>query len=106
MQAITKIFNNEQIRTVWDEEEEKYFISVVEVVGVLTNNDNKCARNYCKVLKFRLKEEGNETVENCNQLKLKTEDDLKQKIGKTVVSNDNKLNYQHIEDNKKKKLFI
>lgn len=73
------------------------------MVGVLTNNDNKCARNYCKVLKFRLKEEGNETVANCNQLKLKTaRDELEQKIGKTVISSNNNLNYKYIEDNKKR----
>lgn len=74
IQVITKIFNNDNIRTVWDKEIEKYYISIVDVVGILTDNDYQGARNYWKVLKFRLKEEGNETVTNCNQLKLKAID--------------------------------
>ena len=73
MHLINKIFNNETIRTVWDKEKEKYYISVVDVVGVLSESDNP--RNYWKVLKHRLKKEGNESVTNCNQLKLKSSDD-------------------------------
>ncbi len=69
MQLISKIFNNETIRTVWDKESEKCYISVVDVVGVISENDNP--RNYWKVLKHRLKQEENESVTNCNQLKLK-----------------------------------
>ena len=72
MHLINKIFNNETIRTVWDKEKEKYYISVVDVVGVLSESDNP--RNYWKVLKHRLKKEGNESVTNCNQLKLKSSD--------------------------------
>ena len=73
MHLINKIFNNETIRTVWNKEKEKYYISVVDVVGVLSESDNP--RNYWKVLKHRLKKEGNESVTNCNQLKLKSSDD-------------------------------
>ena len=72
MHLINKIFNNETIRTVWDKEQEKYFISVVDIVGVLSNSSNP--RHYWNVLKGRLKEEGNETVTNCDQLKLKAQD--------------------------------
>ena len=72
MHLINKIFNNETIRTVWDKEDEKYYISVVDIVGVLSESDNP--RNYWKVLKHRLKKEGNESVTNCNQLKLKSSD--------------------------------
>ena len=72
MHLINKMFNNETIRTVWDKEEEKYFISVVDVVGVISESNNP--RNYWKVLKHRLKQEGNESVTNCNQLKLKSSD--------------------------------
>ena len=72
MHLINKIFNNKTIRTIWDKEEEKYYISVVDVVGVLSGSDNP--RNYWKVLKHRLKQEGNELVTNCNQLKLKASD--------------------------------
>ncbi len=69
---INKIFNNENIRTVWDKESDKYYISVVDVVGILSESENP--RNYWKVLKHRLKKEGNESVTKCNQLKLKSSD--------------------------------
>ena len=72
MHLINKIFNNETIRTVWDKEDEKYYISVVDIVGVLSNS--KDGRKYWNKLKQRLKEEGNETVTNCHQLKLKAGD--------------------------------
>ncbi len=72
MHLINKIFNNETIRTVWDKENEKYFISIVDIVGVVAESENP--RNYWKVLKHRLKKEGNESVTNCNQLKLKSTD--------------------------------
>ena len=72
MHLVNKIFNNETIRTVWDKEEEKYYISIVDLVGVLSESENP--RNYWKVLKHRLKREGNESVTNCNQLKLKASD--------------------------------
>ena len=72
MHLINKIFNNETIRTVWDKDAEKYYISVVDIVGVLSNS--KDGRKYWNKLKQRLKEEGNETVTNCHQLKLKAKD--------------------------------
>lgn len=72
MHIINKIFNNEQIRTVWDKEEEKYYISIVDLVGALSESKDK--QSYWKVLKYRLKKEGNESVTNCNQLKLKASD--------------------------------
>ena len=72
MHLVNKIFNNETIRTIWDKEQEKYFISVIDIVGIISESDNP--RNYWKVLKHRLKQEGNESVTNCNQLKLKSSD--------------------------------
>ena len=72
MHLVNKIFNNETIRTVWDKEQEKYFISVVDLVGVVSESKDKQA--YWRKLKQRLKEEGNETVTNCHQLKLPAED--------------------------------
>ena len=72
MHLINKIFNNEIIRTVWDKNEEKYFISVVDVVGAVS--ESKDGRKYWNKLKQRLKEEGNESVTNCHQLKLKSSD--------------------------------
>lgn len=69
-------FENSKIRTVWDEETEEYYFSVVDVVGALTDQpDTRHASNYWKVLKHRLTEEnGNEPVTFCNQLKMKAED--------------------------------
>ena len=70
--ALTKSFEDESIRTVWNKEEEKYYISVVDIVSVLTESSD--GRKYWNKLKQRLKEEGNETVTNCHQLKLKATD--------------------------------
>ena len=72
LHLINKIFENETIRTVWDKEDEKYYISVVDIVGALT--ESKDCRKYWNKLKQRLKEEGNETVTKCHQLKLKAND--------------------------------
>ena len=72
MHLMNKIFNNETIRTIWDKENEKYYISVVDIVGVLSNS--KDGRKYWNKIKQRLKEEGKETVTNCHQLKLKAGD--------------------------------
>ena len=72
MHLINKIFNNETIRTVWDKEKEKYYISVIDIVGVLAESDNP--RKYWSVMKTRLKKEGNELATICSQLKLKASD--------------------------------
>ena len=72
MYLINKLFNNETIRTVWDKDSEKYYISVVDIVGVVSESKDKQA--YWRKLKQRLKEEGNETVTNCHALKLKAQD--------------------------------
>ena len=72
MHLINKTFNNDTIRTVWDKTQEKYYVSVVDIVGALT--ESKDGRKYWNKLKQRLKEEGNETVTNCHQLKLKAVD--------------------------------
>ena len=69
---VIKIFEEKKVRTVWDDVEEKWYFSIVDVCGVLTESPNP--RNYWKVLKHRLVKEGNETVTNCNQLKLRAED--------------------------------
>jgi prophage antirepressor-like protein len=71
MENQVKIFEQKKIRSVWDEEKEEWYFSVVDVIGILTEQPTTDrARNYWKVLKLRLKEEGNETVTNCNQLKM------------------------------------
>jgi len=63
-----QLFENKRIRTAWDEEQEEWFFSVVDVVGVLTESTDPAA--YWRKLKQRLKEEGNETVTNCHGLKM------------------------------------
>jgi len=72
MYLVNKLFNSETIRTVWDKEVEKYFISVVDIVSIVS--ESKDGRKYWNKLKQRLKEEGNQSVTNCHQLKLKSSD--------------------------------
>ena len=72
MHLINKIFNDETIRTIWDKEQEKYFISIVDLVGVLSESDRP--RKYWSDLKSKLKQEGNEVSEKIGQLKLKSRD--------------------------------
>lgn len=63
-----KLFGEEKVRAVWDEKKEKWFFSVVDIVAILTESPNP--QTYWRVLKKRLKDEGNETVTNCNALKM------------------------------------
>ena len=70
-----QLFEEKKVRAIWDDEAEKWYFSIVDVVAVLTDSPNP--RNYWKVLKHRLINEGNETVTNCNQLKLVAEDGKK-----------------------------
>ncbi len=67
-----KLFEDKKIRSHYNEESEKWFFSVVDVVSILTESVD--GRKYWNKLKQRLKEEGNETVTNCHQLKLRAED--------------------------------
>ncbi|MDG6248940.1 BRO family protein [Glaesserella parasuis] len=70
-----KLFEHKEVRSVWDEEQEKWYFSIIDVIEILTEQPNyQGARNYWKVLKSRLLKEGNETVTNCNQLKMRAED--------------------------------
>ena len=69
---LSKTFEKKKGRTVWNQDEEKYYISVVDIVGILSESSD--GRKYWNKLKQRLKEEGNETVTNCHQLKLKAQD--------------------------------
>jgi len=74
-QTSIKLFEEKQVRSVWNEEEEKWYFSIVDIIVILTNQgDFQKGRNYWKVLKNRLLKEGNETVTNCNRLKLLAED--------------------------------
>ena len=70
-----KLFENTKIRTEWNVEKEDWYFSVTDIVGILTDQPTQDrARNYWKVLKKRLKDEGSELVTNCNQLKMLAED--------------------------------
>lgn len=73
-----QLFENQKIRTAWDEEKEQWYFSIVDVVAVLTDaKDYDTARNYWKVTKKRLNDEGSQLVTDCNQLKLKSPKDGK-----------------------------
>lgn len=76
-QFAIQLFENKQIRVVWDAEKEKYYFSIVDVVQVLTESVD--GRKYWNKLKQRLKAEGNESVTNCHQLKLPASDGKKYK---------------------------
>lgn len=69
---IIKLFDEKIVRTVWDDKEEKWYFSIVDVVEILT--DSKDPQAYWRKLKQRLKKEGNETVTNCHSLKMRASD--------------------------------
>ncbi len=69
-----KIFEDKKIRAKWDDEQEKWYFSVVDVIAVLTDNDYQKSRNYWKWLKNKLIQEGSELVSDTNQLKMKSVD--------------------------------
>ena len=70
-----KLFEEKKVRSHWDAEKEIWYFSIVDVIAILTDQSTfQGARNYWKVLKSRLLKEGNETVTNCNRLKLVAED--------------------------------
>ncbi|WP_295918588.1 Bro-N domain-containing protein [uncultured Anaerovibrio sp.] len=73
-----QLFEDQPIRVAWAEDEEEWYFSIVDVIGVLTEQPNTDGvRNYWKVLKNRLKEEGSQLVTNCNQLKMTAQDGKK-----------------------------
>ena len=122
MHLINKIFNNETIRTVWDKEDEKYYISVVDIIAFLTKSSRP--RKYWSDLKKKIIDEGyDELSENIGQLKLKSNDgkyyntdenievarrggkianntrkDLETELGESVITQNNVLNYKYIND--------
>ena len=72
MYLVNKLFNDTSIRTIWDKEKEKYFISVIDIVGVISGSDRP--RRYWSDLKNKLKSEGSEVSDKIGQLKLKSLD--------------------------------
>lgn len=81
-----KLFEEKQIRSVWSDEEEKWYFSIVDIVSILTQSPNP--RKYWSVLKIRLKKEGSQLTTNCSQLKLKSSDG---KFYKTDVADTEQL---------------
>ena len=74
-ESAIQLFEQKHVRSLWDNEQEKWYFSIVDVIAILTDQStHQGARNYWKVLKNRLLKEGNETVTNCNRLKLLAED--------------------------------
>src|SRR3989338_4084386 len=67
-----KLFEDKKVRVQWVEEQQEWYFSIVDVIAVLTESPNP--NNYWKVLKFRLNKEGNQSVTNCNQLKMQSSD--------------------------------
>jgi len=96
------------VRTIWDDSHEKWYFSIVDVVAILADSkDFLTARKYWNKLKERLKKEGNETVTNCNALKLKATDgkmrltdvaDTKTQLGRSVISPTKAKDYLKIEE--------
>ena len=88
-QESLQLFEERKVRTAWESNQEKWYFSIVDVVAVLTDSaDYQTARNYWKVLKNRLTTEGNETVTNCNQFKMRAADG---KMRKTDVADTEQL---------------
>lgn len=70
-----QLFEERKVRTLWNDKQEKWYFSIIDVIGILTDQpDYQASRNYWKVLKFRLSKEGNQLVTNCNQLKMQAPD--------------------------------
>ena len=70
-----KLFDAKKIRVVWDDQTEKYYFSIIDIIQVLTEStDYQTARKYWSVLKTRLRKEGSELATNCSQLKLEAAD--------------------------------
>lgn len=68
------LFDGQKVRSVWNEEDEKWYFSIVDVCAVLTDNDYQTSRKYWNKLKQRIREEGNQLVTNCHQLKMRASD--------------------------------
>lgn len=89
-QQALKLFEEKKVRTVWDDEQEKWYFSIVDVVSILTENTD--GRKYWNKLKQRLKEEGNETVTNCHQLKMQAVDGkMNLKINSKIIQQINDM---------------
>ena len=84
LETISNLFDGNEIRSIWNNEKEEYYFSVVDVISALTNNDYEKSRNYWKWLKNKLNEEGSQLVSNTNQLKMKSKKDGKNYLTDTL----------------------
>lgn len=74
LETILNLFDGKKIRSIWDNEKQDYYFSVVDVIKILTDSDYDNSRNYWKWLKGKLNDEGSELVSKTNQLKMKAKD--------------------------------
>lgn len=74
LETISNLFEDKEIRSIWNPEKEDYYLSIIDVISVLTDNDYDKSRNYWKWLKGKLKDEGSELVSNTNRFKMKAKD--------------------------------
>lgn len=97
-----KLFEDKNIRVQWNDEQEKWYFSVVDIVATLTENDYQAGKKYWKTLKMRLNKEGSELVTNCYQLKMKANDG---KLRDTDVMNnfDTSLEWYSVKEYKRDK---
>ena len=84
LETISNLFEGNEIRSIWNNEKEEYYFSVVDVISALTNNDYEKSRNYWKWLKNKLNEEGSQLVSDTNQLKMKSKKDGKNYLTDTL----------------------
>lgn len=116
-QEALKLFEDKKVRTVWDDEQEKWYFAIVDVIAILTESLDPKA--YWRKLKQRLKEEGNESVTNCHTLKLRAADgkmrltdvadteQLEQQLGRSVISSVKANDYLLLsEENKSEEKFV
>lgn len=84
LETISNLFEGNEIRSIWNNEKEEYYFSVVDVISALTNNDYEKSRNYWKWLKNKLNEEGSQLVSDTNQLKMESKKDGKNYLTDTL----------------------
>ncbi|MBR4830219.1 MAG: hypothetical protein IKZ96_00415 [Bacilli bacterium] len=99
LETISNLFEGKEIRSIWDENKEDYYFSVVDVVYALT--DSSIPKRYWSDLKKDLLKEGSQLYEKIVQLKMKTKEDLEMKLGRSVISKDNNLDYKYPKNNDK-----
>lgn len=116
-QEALKLFEDKKVRTVWDDEQEKWYFSIIDVIAILT--DSPDPKRYWSVLKSRIKKEGHEPTTICSTLKLRAADgkmrltdvadteQLEQQLGRSVISSVKANDYLLLsEENKSEEKFV